>query len=580
MPGYFCIDSASSNQMKSMNYKTNILNKLMTVVFSVAVLALTSCDDDEDPSFTNPTIAVTPGTTSQLPGETVTLSVAVTADAGLKAVKVNGTDAKTYSASTKTDAFTYDYSIAGTAAVGSTVTLTFEVSDVQDPSKTATATAIITVGDPGKQTIEISSAITTNTTWTANNYYLIKGNVYVQAPAELTIEAGTIIFGDKVTKGALVINRGAKIHAVGTATAPIVFTSSAPATFRNYGDWGGVVILGKAVNNQNADQTIEGVTGTSGDDGKYGGTADDDNSGEFQYVRIEFAGIALSTDNELNGLTLGSVGSATKVDHVQVSYSGDDSFEWFGGTADAKYLIAFKGWDDDFDTDFGYRGLVQFAVSHRDPNNADKSGSNGFESDNDGSGSTKTPLTAPVFANVSWFGPGVYARLSSGALARGNYNANYQFGGHLRRNSSISVLNSVIVGSYLEGLHFDRTNPNAIVEGNYFGRNGVNVAFSVKKATTGNASGDINLSGFDGANFNATGDQSVVDLSSEIAGMTATNLDVDAPLSLLAGGSSLLTGAKTVPAGLEQTDYVGAFDDENDWTAATWVNFTPNATQY
>src|SRR6187431_2814668 len=142
---------------------------------------------------------------------------------------------------------------------------------------------------------EITETITTNTTWTADKKYLLKGNVYVQAPAELTIEAGTVILGDKVTKGALIVSRGAKIHAVGTATDPIVFTSSAPKIYRNYGDWGGVVILGKANNNQSANQLIEGISAATGDNGKYGGTTDDDNSGEFQYVRIEFAGIALST---------------------------------------------------------------------------------------------------------------------------------------------------------------------------------------------------------------------------------------------------------------------------------------------
>jgi hypothetical protein len=414
---------------------------------------------------------------------------------------------------------------------------------------------------------------------------LLKGNVYVQAPAELTIEAGTVIFGDKVSKGALIINRGAKIHAVGTEASPIVFTSSAPKTFRNYGDWGGVVILGKAVNNQNVNQTIEGVTGSSGDDGKYGGSDDADNSGELQYVRIEFAGIALSTDNELNGLTLGSVGSGTKIDHIQVSYSGDDSFEWFGGKVDAKYLVAYKGWDDDFDTDFGYTGNVQYAVSHRDPNIADKSGSNGFESDNDGAGSkesVKSPLTAPKFSNVSWFGPGVYAKLKTGALEKANYSGNYQFGGHLRRNTGIQIYNSIIIGSYLDGIHFDKTNPAAVVVGNYFGRTGINAstAWSVKKATTGNADGDIALTSFDTDNFNTTGVQSTVDLSTVVAGMTATNLNIDQPLSLLAAGSSLLTGAKTVPAGLTQVDYIGAFDATTNWTSSAWVNFDPNGAQY
>ena len=398
----------------------NLFTYALMLAIAVVMVTFSSCDDDEDPSFADPTVVITPSTASDLPGQTVSLGIAATADAGLASIAVNGTNIQTFTTE-KTAAITYDYTIASDATVGSTIPLEFVVTDKQNPAKTVSTIVNISVGDPGKPTVTVQGAITANTTWSKSSYYLLKGNVYVQAPAELTIEAGTIIYGDKVSKGALVINRGAKIHAVGTAAAPIVFTSSAPKTFRNYGDWGGVVILGKAVNNQSASQTIEGISATSGDDGKYGGTDDADNSGELQYARIEFAGIALSTDNELNGLTLGSVGSGTKIDHIQVSYSGDDSYEWFGGKVNAQYLIAYKGWDDDFDTDFGFTGNVQYAVSHRDANNGDKSGSNGFESDNDGAGnqaSVKSPLTAPKFSNVSWFGPGTYARLSNQSCER------------------------------------------------------------------------------------------------------------------------------------------------------------------
>jgi len=554
-----------------------------TLVLAIALVMVTlsSCDDENDPTFADPTVVITPATASDLPGATVSLGIAATADAGLASIAVNGTNIQTFTAE-KTAAITYEYTIASDATVGSTIPLEFVVTDKQSPAKSVSTTVNITVGDPGKPTVTLQGAITANTTLTKSKYYLIKGNVYVQSPAELTIEAGTIIYGDKVSKGALVINRGAKIHAVGTAGAPIVFTSSAPLNYRNYGDWGGLVILGKAVNNQNATQTIEGISGATGDDGKYGGTDDADNSGELQYARIEFAGIALSTDNELNGLTMGSVGSGTKIDHVQVSFSGDDSYEWFGGKVNAQYLIAYKGWDDDFDTDFGFTGNVQYAVSHRDPNSADKSGSNAFESDNDGAGSTaaaKNPLTAPKFSNVTWFGPGTYARLGSGALNKSNYSANFQFGGHLRRNSAIQVYNSIFIGSYLEGVHFDKTNPAAVFKGNYFGRTGINVSKAVKKATTGNADGDIDLTNFEADNFFAA-DQATVDLSTVITGMTATNLNIDQPLSVLAAGSSLLTGAKTVPAGLTQKDYIGAFDATTNWTSETWVNFNPNGTQY
>lgn len=567
-----------------MKNKTNLFSNVWLLVFALATVTITSCSDDDDnpASSAAPTIVVTPSTASALPSDVISLGIAVTADAGLSSVTLDGTSIKSFT-SEKTSAFSYDYTVPASATVGSSITLTFVVSDKQGTPKTATATATVTVGNPGKSTETITGPITANTTFSASKYYLLKGNVYVQSPAVLTIEPGTIIFGDKVTKGALIINRGAKIHAVGTEAAPIVFTSSAPATFRNYGDWGGVVLLGKAQNNQSTDQTIEGVTGTTGDDGKYGGTANDDSSGEMQYVRIEFAGIALSTDNELNGLTFGSVGSGTTIDHIQVSYSGDDSYEWFGGTVNATYLIAYKGWDDDFDTDFGYGGNVQYGVAHRDPNIADKSGSNGFESDNDGNGSAaslKSPVTHPKFSNISWFGPGVYAKLSGTALVKANYSANYGFGGHLRRNSAIQIYNSIFVGSYLEGVHFDKTNPEGAFKGNYLARIGVNVSGAVKKATTGNADGDISLANFDADNFNTTGDQAATDQSTVIAGLTATSLNVDAPLSLLASGSSLLSGAKTVPAGLTQTDYIGAFDATTNWTSGAWINFNPNATSY
>jgi hypothetical protein len=427
---------------------------------------------------------------------------------------------------------------------------------------------------PEPELTELSGNISSNTTLEATKKYILKGNVFVLSGAELTIQPGTVIFGDKLTKGSLIIERGAKIHAAGTAEKPIVFTSSAPKSFRNYGDWGGVVILGKAINNQSENQNIEGIT--AGGNGQYGGTADDDDSGELQYVRIEFAGIALSTDNELNGLTLGSVGSGTQIDHIQVSYSGDDSFEWFGGTVNAQYLVAYRGWDDDFDTDFGYRGKVQYAVSFRDPNIADKSGSNGFESDNDGSGSTKTPKTAPIFSNVTWYGPHTFSTLSSGALNKSAVSSNFQFAGHLRRNSDIQIYNSAFVGSQLEAIHFDKTGSAAVFKGNYIGRYGVNASTpgSSKKTTTGNNY----LDGDFAADNVVEGNGLTVNLSAKFAGMTGA-LNINTPSALLANASPLLSGAATVPSGITQTTYIGAFDASNNWLG-TWTNFDPNSVDY
>jgi len=285
--------------------------------------------------------------------------------------------------------------------------------------------------------------ITSNTTWTSGNTYLLNGWVYVKSGSTLTIEPGTIIRGDYVNKGSLIIEKGARLMAQGTSTNPIIFTSNEDPGNRDYGDWGGVILCGKATINQVGDSAeIEGGVGSV-----YGGGSapdDADNSGTLEYVRIEFAGVPYVTDKEINGLTMGGVGSGTSIHHIQVSYSGDDAYEWFGGKVNCKYLVSFRTWDDDFDTDNGYQGMVQYAVSLRDPNIADPgSKSNGFESDNDKDGTTNVPQTAPVFSNVSMFGPK--------ALTSTSVNSNYKTALHLRRNSSLNIYNSFFAG-YTNGL--------------------------------------------------------------------------------------------------------------------------------
>jgi hypothetical protein len=201
-------------------------------------------------------------------------------------------------------------------------------------------------------------------------------------------------------------------------------------------------MCGRSIINQaGGSAVIEGGVGST-----YGGAIADDNSGSLKYVRIEFPGIAFAANNEINGLTMGGVGSATTIDHVQVSYCGDDSYEWFGGNVNAKYLIAYRGWDDEFDTDNGFSGKIQFAVGLRDPNVADVSSSNGFESDNDATGSANTPGTSATFSNVSLFGP----QPTVGAAC----NSLYKRSQHLRRNTGIRVHNSIFLG-WPEGLMVD-----------------------------------------------------------------------------------------------------------------------------
>ncbi|MBO9700168.1 MAG: T9SS C-terminal target domain-containing protein [Sporocytophaga sp.] len=428
--------------------------------------------------------------------------------------------------------------------------------------------------------VTLEGTITQNMTLEAGKKYILRSNVYVAAPAELTIPAGTVIYGDKVTKGALIIDRGAKIHAVGTASNPIIFTSAAPSGYKNYGDWGGIVLLGKAPNNGGASVKIEGVSASTGDNGFHGGTDADDNSGEFQYVRVEFAGIALSPDNELNGVTFGSVGRSTKVDHVQVSFSGDDAFEWFGGTVNAKYLVAFRSWDDDFDTDNGFSGNVQYGIVVRDPSIADISLSNGFESDNDKDGSSNQPLTAAQFSNITVLGPYAFKVKSVAAKSGKIYNytfgdisGSYGQGAHLRRNTAQAIYNSVIIG-FPTAVNFEKTNSGSKFSGNFLSRYKTLAAIT-SFDTTGFTANNRILAGFNLSDYFAGVVNQKIDSTSNVANIfELSNIN-----PLLKAGSPLLTGSSTVSAGLEQTSFVGAFDASNNWMQG-WTNFDPKNIAY
>ena len=265
--------------------------------------------------------------------------------------------------------------------------------------------------------------------------------MYLVDGATLTVEPGTRIEGEKSTRGALIITRGTKLIANGTKDKPIVFTSDAatPAS----GDWGGIVMLGRAKTNNSFNGVagvgeIEGGVNNGEGHGLYGGADDDDNSGILKYVRIEYAGYAFLPDKELNSLTLGGVGAGTTIDHVQVTYALDDAFEFFGGSVNATHLIAYKTLDDDFDTDNGFRGKIQFGIVVRDSTRADISKVEAFESDNDANGSSLVPQTAAVFSNITAIGP----RATTNNIG----NSLFLAGAQIRRNSSISIFNSVFLG--------------------------------------------------------------------------------------------------------------------------------------
>jgi hypothetical protein len=239
------------------------------------------------------------------------------------------------------------------------------------------------------------------TTLTSDKIWTLKGYVYVTEGAELKIQPGTTIISDIAEKGALIIERGGKINAEGTVTKPIVFTSAKPNGEKAPGDWGGIVILGRAKTNRATEPTIEGGIGRP-----YGGTDDTDNSGVLKYVRIEYAGIAALPNSEINGLTLGAVGSGTTIEYVQTIYANDDAFEFFGGTVSPKFLYAYATADDDYDFDFGFTGTLTDIVAKRDPLFVDGGDAgNGVECDNDGTGTLATPFTHPILDRAVLIGP-------------------------------------------------------------------------------------------------------------------------------------------------------------------------------
>lgn len=287
------------------------------------------------------------------------------------------------------------------------------------------------IEEPITQNEVLTGEITGTKKLTADKTWILKGYVYVTDGSKLIIEPGTRIESDLQEKGALCIERGAQIFAEGTAMRPIVFTSAKPDGEKSPGDWGGIVILGKAKTNRSSEPTIEGGIGR-----KFGGTDDNDNSGVLKYVRIEYAGVAAMPNSEINALTLAGVGRGTVIENVQTIYANDDAFEFFGGTVNCKNLFAYATADDDFDFDFGYTGTISYSICKRDPKFVDNGDAgNGIECDNDGIGSSATPTTHPKLYYMTMVGPNDSTALS-----------NHNLGNRFRRATNFTIENSFIVG--------------------------------------------------------------------------------------------------------------------------------------
>ncbi|MCW5965728.1 MAG: hypothetical protein KIT83_16945 [Bryobacterales bacterium] len=251
--------------------------------------------------------------------------------------------------------------------------------------------------------VNVTGNVTGNTTWENTKAYRVSGLVYIENDATLTINPGTFVIGQPGSQppSAVVVTRSGKINASGTRARPIIMTSSLPFGQRTPGDWGGVVLLGRArVNWPTGTGIIEGLP--SEDRNTYGGTDDAHNCGTLKYVRVEFAGAEFQPNNEVNGITWGGCGTATVTEHVQTSYGFDDNFEWFGGTNSGKWLVSTYARDDHFDGQIGWTGALQYGVAVANLDNSNR----GIEMDNNETNFTLQPVSRPRFWNLTFVGSG------------------------------------------------------------------------------------------------------------------------------------------------------------------------------
>lgn len=413
--------------------------------------------------------------------------------------------------------------------------------------------------------IEVTGDLTFGN-WSADNIYLLKGTVYVKGV--LIIAPGTVIRGDKATKGTLVITRTGQINAnsVFDDDPAIVFTSSEPAGSRAPGDWGGIVMLGEAPINGVGGTALVAAVNNASNDGQFGGTNAGDISGSLQKVRIEYAGATLTGGARVGGLTLAGVGSGTTLKNVQVTNCAGDAFDIRGGTVNMSQVISHRNADDDFDLTQGYSGRVQFAAALRDNGNVNgEAGANGLEADNDATGSAATPYTSATFSNVLFAGPLVTSGTS--------IDADFQNGIRIGGNARVGVYNSVVMG-YPTGINIDGAASQAAADADAFDILNTFVAGCTNELA---ASGGWDISGFFDDAARANTSYAVNDSMRLVDPFDLTFPDFK-PLT-----SSPVLGAASFAApalsAFTAVSYAGPFTTNLDWTLC-WSNFDPSTTPY
>ena len=402
-------------------------------------------------------------------------------------------------------------------------------------------------GTPAPTEVTVSSDIDADTTWTTGTTVTLSTLIVVTNNATLTIEPGVTVKGDNGS--ALVISRGARLVAAGTAAAPIVFTSSKAEGARAAGDWGGVVLLGSAtINLAGGEGNIEGMP--AGSASLYGGTDDASSCGTLTYVRIEFAGYVFGTDNELNGLTLGGCGSGTTIDFVQVHAGKDDGVEMFGGTANIKHLLVTQAADDSLDFDQGWRGKAQFVAIQQSPSVGDK----GIEGDNLKDVVDSTPRSRPTIFNATIVGSGANAE---------------QGGLHIRRGAGLVLKNSIIANFQAGAIDLDGDPVPTLVSDSTLDFS--NIDFFGNGADQFPA--DTNDADFDEAAYFGEAAKGFVSVDPQFASTSLTAPDFST------GNAAVEAGGATPPAdGFFDTAavYHGAFAPTGALWTAGWTAFPAN----
>ncbi|HEU4800996.1 MAG TPA: hypothetical protein VFS94_10205 [Gemmatimonadales bacterium] len=430
---------------------TQFSRKLVSLAAAVAVVALAACGDDTEPNGNAP---ATPTGLAAAVQEDNSITVTWNASAGATSYTLERADESapttfaqvggaltttTYSDTDTELDVTYSYRVAATNADG-----------------TSAVSAVVTATPAGEMVATLTGSITASRTLYADTLYTLQGYVKVASGATLTIQPGTVIQGDFDTPGSsLWILKGAKIEANGSADAPIVFTSSRAAGSRAPGDWGGIVMIGNGISNRSGAIITEGPQGVG--EQYSGGAGNTDDSGTLRYVRIEFAGYDVTgTGQELNSLSSYAIGSGTTYEYIQSMSGLDDSFEWWGGAVDGRYLISYESGDDHFDWTEGYVGRNQFVIAFQSARLQPAAGRGGLSSDPQGfegdncpsgeagcdNGNSQEPFSSPVFANFTLVGPGTGTAITSSG----------DVGAVIRRGTAGYFTNGVIARFQRQGL--------------------------------------------------------------------------------------------------------------------------------